>query len=144
MMGISSAIFAMALVALTGLLLWKRVRIARRLAEAFQQCEKIELERSRLERALALREAEEGERFARLEHDLRSSISVIVGFSSILVEEADKHLGPQPPLLLKSASAIQQSARKSLLILEAAAANHLTPQRLPATEMEATSMEGKR
>ena len=138
-MGISSAIFAMALTALSGFLLWNRARIERRLAAAFLQCEKIELERSRLEQALALREAEESERFGRLEHDLRSSISVIVGFSSILVEEADKHLGPHPPMLLKSASAIQQSARKSLLILEAAAANHLTPRRL-----QATSMEGKR
>jgi signal transduction histidine kinase len=120
MISISSAILALSLATLTGFSLWGRIRIARRLEALARHCEKVESERSRLEEALVSSEAEHGERFAHLEHDLRSTISVIVGFASILAEQADGDRAPQPSLVLKSASAIQQSAQKSLRILDAA------------------------
>jgi signal transduction histidine kinase len=121
MMGISSAILALASATLAAFSLWWGIRIGRRHAELTKRCQEAELEKSRLEQALAACEAEHGQHLARLEHDLRSSISVIVGFSSILTEEAEGDHGVQPSLVLKSASAIQQSARKSLQILDAAA-----------------------
>jgi len=71
-------------------------------------------------------------------HDLRSSISVIVGFASILIEQADGDRAPQPSLILKSASAIQQSAQKSLRIIEAA---ELEPQE---RRQQAIAVEGGR
>jgi signal transduction histidine kinase len=120
-MGTSSAILALASATLTAVSLWGRIRIGRCLAELTRRCEETESERSRLEQALAACEAEHGEHLARLEHDLRSSISVIVGFSAILIEQAEGDRSVQPALVLKSASAIQQSAQKSLRILDAAA-----------------------
>jgi signal transduction histidine kinase len=138
MMSISSAILALLLAALTGFSLWGRMRIARRLAALTRHCEKVESEKTALEQALASCEAEHGERFARLEHDLRSSISVIVGFANILTEQAEDDRSPQRSLILKSASAIQQSAQKSLRILDTA---ELEPGESPR---QAIAVEGGR
>jgi signal transduction histidine kinase len=119
-MGISPAILTFAS-AVMGFSLWGRIRIARRLVDLTRRYEAAESQRSKLEQALASCEEEHEERMARLEHDLRSSISIIVGYASILTEQAESGRCPQPGLVLKSASAIQQSAQKSLRILEAAA-----------------------
>jgi signal transduction histidine kinase len=121
MIGISSAIFALASATLTGFCLWGRISIGRRLVVLAGRYKQAESERSRFEQRLAACEAEHGQHLGRLEHDLRSSIGVIVGFSSILIEQAEGDRGVQPSLVLKSARAIQQSAQKSLRILEAAA-----------------------
>jgi signal transduction histidine kinase len=121
MMGISSAIFAWAAATLTGFSLWGRISVGRRLAELTGRYKHAESERSRLERQLAACHAEHGEHLGRLEHDLRSSIGVIVGFSSILIEQAEGGRSVQPSLVLKGANAIHQSAQNSLRILEAAA-----------------------
>lgn len=79
-----------------------------------------ESESDRLEAALALRDLDEQQRFARLEHDLRSALSIIVGFASILKEQAEKNTSLQPALVLKSANAILQAATKTLLVVDAA------------------------
>lgn len=88
-------------------------RIARRLAKA--ECDKV-----RLEQALAIRVSKENERICRLEHDLKSPLGVILGFSSLLQEFAEENPGKLPPVPLKSISGIQQAARKMLQTIEAA------------------------
>jgi len=119
-MCISTAILALVSSALIGWLAWGKVQLLRRLDRLNRQYEQAELEKSDLHRAFAGRASEEAERLSRLEHDLRSSISVIVGFSSLLREFAEKSPNEQPPLLLKGSSAIHQAAEKTLRILDAA------------------------
>ena len=129
LMCISTAILALGSSALIGWLVWARVKLLRRLDRLNQQYEQAELEKSHLHQVFASRASEEVERFARLEHDLRSSISVIVGFSSLLREFAEKSQNEQPALLLKGSSAIHQAAEKSLRILDAAVTSEQANQR---------------
>ena len=96
-----------------------------------------ESESDRLEAALALRDRDEQQRFARLEHDLRSALSVIVGFAAILKEQAEKNTPLQPALVLKSANAIQQAATKTLLVIDAASARECPTQPEEAATVEA-------
>jgi len=107
-MTLASAIIDSAAVLVVALLIWDRMRLKRRLAELSD-----EIENAR---------SEDGEidRFARLEHDLRSTISVIAGFSALIQESLEKDSQPSPSLMLKGASAIQQSTTKALRILESA------------------------
>jgi signal transduction histidine kinase len=120
LMCISTAILALGSSALIGWLVWGRVKLLRRFDRLKQQYEQAELEKSHLHQAFASRANDEAERLGRLEHDLRSSISVIVGFSSLLREFAEKSPNEQPALLLKGSSAIHQAAEKTLRILDAA------------------------
>ena len=99
----------------------ERKRLLQSSAELLRRCEKAELERAMLEDALSRGEREHAERFSRLEHDLRSSISIAVGFASLLKESVSKDSEPQPYLLLKSANGILESISRSLKILDAAA-----------------------
>jgi len=128
-MGILAFILALVSAILIALLLWERIKLLRRVAEMIEQCEKTERERSQTTQTLMSRDRDETERLARLEHDLRSSLSVIVGFSSVLVETLQKDLMNQSMLLLKSANAIHQSATKSLKIIEAVALGEYSPRR---------------
>jgi signal transduction histidine kinase len=112
---------------------WWRVNraIAQRLAKA-------ESDKARLEQALALREREENERICRLEHDLKSPLGAILGFSSLLGEFAEQNHGKLPPVPLKSISGIQQAARKMLQTIEAAVDRKYSHQ-----DREETVAQGK-
>ena len=94
--------------------------------------------KARLEQALALRETEENERISRLEHDLKSPLGVILGFSSLLREFAEENPGKLPPVPLKSIHGIQQAARKMLQTIEAA-----VDGKYPHQDREETVLEGK-
>jgi predicted negative regulator of RcsB-dependent stress response len=129
MTGISMTILVLASGALIGWLAWGKVKLLRRLDHLSRQYQKAELEKTQLREAFANRAGKEMERFSRLEHDLRSSISVIVGFSSLLREQAEKNQKEQASLVLKGSSAIHQAAEKTLRILDAAVASEQTNQR---------------
>jgi len=116
----ASAIFDLIVALIAALLVWDWIMLKRRCAELTERCEKAQMENLRLNQALSVRESGEVERLSRLEHDLRSTISVINGFSALIQESAEKDPSPSPSLLLKGASAIQQSTAKALRILEAA------------------------
>lgn len=101
------------------MVLWRANRKnLRRLASLTAQCEKAESENASLARALSLRAAEEDERFSRLEHDLKSPLGVILGFSSLLLESIE----PNPIEAAgsrKSITAIHKAATKILEIVDA-------------------------
>jgi signal transduction histidine kinase len=139
-MEIAAAILVLISAALVAFLLKARIKLLKRIAELTQQCDKAQLEISQLRQAVSLRDREESDRFSRLEHDLRSSLSGIVGFSSLLKESLEKDSKPETLLLLKSTQAIQQSAAKTLSILEAAAASGRYTQH----HGEKLAVEGKR
>jgi signal transduction histidine kinase len=107
--------------AVIGYLIWERTRLQRRLAALMVQRENVESERLRLEAELASRENQEIRRFGHLEHDLRSALSVTIGFASILGEQMQQRSGEAQTALHKSVSAIQVSAKKTLQILDTAA-----------------------
>jgi|HubBroStandDraft_1064217.scaffolds.fasta_scaffold343563_2 hypothetical protein len=125
----ASVIFDLVAALVAVLLVWDRIKLKRRCAELIRRCEEVQLENLRLHQALSVRESGEVERLSRLEHDLRSTISVINGFSALIQESAEKDLSPSPSFLLKGASAIQQSTAKALRILEAAGQDQHTEQR---------------
>jgi signal transduction histidine kinase len=101
-------------------LVWRTNRqIARRLADLAEQCEKAESDRAGLLRTLSLRDSEENERISRLEHDVKSSLGVILGFSSLLRESAEQDAG-RSSLPLKNINAIHQAATKIVRIIDAA------------------------
>lgn len=132
-MRFSSAILTVSAVGIAGVLFLSRLKMRRQTAELVDRCEKAELEMSRLEQLLSTSVpigasyglgASDGldmDHFGRLEHDLRSTLSVIAGFSALIKESAEKEELPQAEMLLKGASAIQQSASKALRILDTAA-----------------------
>lgn len=109
------------------------IRFRKRIAGQVAQLEQIESEKKRLEEALASSDADGKQRLARLEHDLRSSLSVAVGFASILIEQAEKQSYLEPSLILKSAVAIQKAVRKSLQILDSACLPTCPPAAGPDT-----------
>jgi hypothetical protein len=99
---------------------WRTNRkIMRRLAKLAEQCEMAESENTSLTRTLSLRESEENERIYRLEHDVKSSLGVILGFSSLL-RELVEHDSGTPPVALKNINAIHQAATKILQTIDAA------------------------
>jgi len=128
-MGLLAVILITASAVLIVLLLRARIKLLRRIAALIERCEAAELERSQLKQVLLSRDHQEIERVARLEHDLRSSISGVVGFSSLLREFLEKNPEQQSPLIMKSASAIHQSATRTLMILDAAGAGEPTPHK---------------
>lgn len=73
-----------------------------------------------LVQALAARDSEDHQRMARLEHDLKSPLGALLGFSTLLRELVHDHLQQPPPAILKSVNGIDQAARKMLQIIEAA------------------------
>jgi|SRR5580658_4400700 signal transduction histidine kinase len=100
---------------------WRTKRtIARRLARLAEQCEKAESDKASLARTLSLHESEENERISRLEHDLKSPLGVILGFSSMLRESIEQNPDQLPALPLKSINAIQKAAQKILTTIDAA------------------------
>jgi len=99
---------------------WRTNRkFARRLAKLAEQYEKAESEKASLTQTLSLRESEENERIYRLEHDVKSSLGVILGFSSLL-RELVEHDSGTPPVTLKNINAIHQAATKILQTIDKA------------------------
>jgi signal transduction histidine kinase len=100
--------------------LWHTKRkIVQRLVDLTAQCEKAESDKAGLIRALSLRAHEENERISRLEHDVKSSLGVILGFSTLLMEAVEQD-PRERPLPLKNIQAIRQAATKILQIVDAA------------------------
>jgi signal transduction histidine kinase len=123
-MGIEVALGLFAGAASTiALLIWRRNRrIVRRLANLAAKCDQAESDKASLIRTFSIRNSEEDERFSRLEHDVKSSLGVILGFSSLLRELVEQNPGTAP-LPLKSINGIHQAATKILGTIDAAAKN---------------------
>jgi len=103
------------------LLYWRRSRkIGRRLADLAVQCEKAESDKASLLHALSNGDSQENERISRLEHDVKSSLGVILGFSSLLRELVEHDPGAKA-LPLKNINAIHQAATRILETIDAAA-----------------------
>ena len=81
---------------------------------------KADSDKAALIQELSLHAHQETERISRLEHDVKSSLGVILGFSTLLMEAAEQNQKDQP-LPLKNIQAIRQAANKILQIVEAAA-----------------------
>jgi signal transduction histidine kinase len=86
----------------------------RRLARA-------EAEKTVLKSALSALKGDENGRISRLEHDLKSPLGVIRGFSTLLKEFVDQHSQDLPGFPLRTVNGIDQAAQKMLQIIEAAA-----------------------
>jgi signal transduction histidine kinase len=115
----------------SALLSWRRNRgILRRLADLAAQCDQAESDKASLIQTLAIRNSEEDERICRLEHDIKSSLSVILGFSSLLREMVENDLR-SPPLPLKNINAIHQAATKILKTIDAAVKGRNSPDGQP-------------
>jgi signal transduction histidine kinase len=72
-------------------------------------------------RAESGRKREESDRIARLEHDLKSPLGVILGFAQLLREFAEGQAEKLPALPLRCIGGIDQASRKMLQIIEGAA-----------------------
>jgi signal transduction histidine kinase len=104
------------------LFLWRgNVTLHSRLAEVAARCEQADSENERLRSALSAREAQERGRIFRLEHDLKSPLGVILGFSMLLREYIEGQSEGPPPLPLRSINGIDQAAQKMVRIIESAA-----------------------
>ena len=102
------------------LLWWRRSRkLGRLVTDLAAQCAKAESDKASLTQALSVLDSEENERISRLEHDVKSSLGVILGFSSLLRESIEQDAGA-PSLPLKSINAIHQAATRILQIIDAA------------------------
>jgi signal transduction histidine kinase len=113
------ALFAAASAAIA-LLSWRKNRnLGRRVADLKAKCAEVESEKESLLRTLSVLDSEENERIARLEHDVKSPLGVILGFSALLRESVEQAPGT-PSLPIKSINAIQQAATKILEIIDAA------------------------
>src|ERR1700722_4212867 len=112
------ALFAAASAAIA-LLSWRKNRnLGRRVADLKAKCAEVESEKESLLRALSVLDSEENERIARLEHDVKSPLGVILGFSSLLRESVEQAPGTST-LPLKNINAIHQAATKILEIIDA-------------------------
>jgi signal transduction histidine kinase len=80
-----------------------------------------------LTQALAMRDGEHNQRISRLEHDLKSPLGAILGFSTLLREVVHEDLQDAPPAVLKSVNGIDQAARKMLQMIETAGARNSRP-----------------
>jgi signal transduction histidine kinase len=104
------------------LLLWRsKVKLHARLAELVEHCETADSENERLRSDLSTREDQERGRIGRLEHDLKSPLGVILGFSMLLREYLEGRSEDLPPLPLRSINGIDQAAQKMVRIIESAA-----------------------
>jgi signal transduction histidine kinase len=96
-------------------LAWRsKVRLLARIAE-------LDSENERLRSALIARKDRESGQLYRLEHDLKSPLGVILGFSTLLREYLEGHYKDLPQVPLRSINGIDQAARKMVQIIEAAA-----------------------
>jgi signal transduction histidine kinase len=97
------------------LILWRsKVSLLARIAE-------LDSENERLRSALSASEDRESGQISRLEHDLKSPLGVILGFSTLLREYLEGRHEDLPPVPLRSINGIDQAARKMVQIIEAAA-----------------------
>jgi signal transduction histidine kinase len=104
------------------LLLWRsKGKLHARLADLVEHCEAADLENERLRTDLSAREDQERERIVGLEHDLKSPLGVILGFSMLLREYLEGRSEDLPPLPLRSINGIDQAAQKMVRIIESAA-----------------------
>jgi signal transduction histidine kinase len=104
------------------LLLWRgKGKLHARLADLVEHCEAADLENERLRSDLSTREDQERGRIGRLEHDLKSPLGVILGFSMLLREYLEGRSEDLPPLPLRSINGIDQAAQKMVRIIESAA-----------------------
>jgi signal transduction histidine kinase len=92
-----------------------------RLHELGERCEQADSENERLRNALSARQDQERARILRLEHDLKSPLGVLLGFSMLLREYLEEHSAALPPLPLRSINGIDQAAQKMVRIIESAA-----------------------
>lgn len=111
-------------------------KIERRLADLAAQRDQAESDKASLIRTLSSRKSEEDERFSHLEHDIKSSLGVILGFSSLLRELVERNPGT-PPLPLKNINGIHQAATKILQTIDAAIRGRKSP------DEQAAAMDGK-
>ena len=98
---------------------WKNRSLGRRVADLKAQYAEVESEKAGLLRTIAAQENEENQRIARLEHDVKSPLGVILGFSALLRESVEQAPGTSS-LPLKNINAIHQAATKILEIIDAA------------------------
>jgi len=112
-------LFAAAASAIALLSLRRSRKLGRRVTDLAAQCAKAESDKASLIRTLSILDSEENERISRLEHDVKSSLGVILGFSSLLRESVEQGPGI-PSLPLKNINAIHQAATKILQIIDAA------------------------
>lgn len=111
------------------LYLWRtRASLTRRLAALAERCERAESDKTALESALVALKNEENGRISRLEHELRSPLGVIRGFSMLLNEFVDEHAQDLPKFPLRAVSGIDQAAQRMLQIIEAAANGEPAPR----------------
>lgn len=102
------------------LYLWRTsANLARRVAALKGRCECAESEKRALESALASLKSEENNRISRLEHDLRSPLGVIRGFSTLLKEFVENHAQDLPKFPLRTVNGIDQAVERMLRIIEA-------------------------
>ena len=80
----------------------------------------LDSENERLRNVLSARKDQGNARILRLEHDLKSPLGVILGFSMLLREYVEEHPAGPPALPLRSINGIDQAARKMLRIVESA------------------------
>jgi signal transduction histidine kinase len=112
-------LFAAAASAIALLSLLRSRKLGRRVIDLAAQCAKAESDNASLIRTLSSLDSEENDRISRLEHDVKSSLGVILGFSSLLRESVEKDPGT-PSLPLKNINAIHQAATKILQIVDGA------------------------
>jgi signal transduction histidine kinase len=102
------------------LLLWRRNRkLLRRLEDLAIERDQAESDKASLLGTLSTRNSQEDQRICRLEHDVKSSLGVILGFSSLLREAVERDPGSSP-LPLKNINAIHQAATKILQTIDVA------------------------
>jgi signal transduction histidine kinase len=112
-------LFAAAASAIALLSLRRSRKLGRRVTDLAAQCAKAESDNASLIQTLSLLDSEENERISRLEHDVKSSLGVILGFSSLLRESVEQDPGTRP-LPLKNINAIHQAATKILQVIDGA------------------------
>ena len=102
--------------------LWRgKTTLAARLGGLRDHCQKLDSENQGLIRSLSAHENREKSRIGRLEHDLKSPLGVVIGFSTLIREYLEIHVQQPPPLLLDGINGIDQAAKKMVEIVESAA-----------------------
>ena len=95
--------------------------LTRKLAALTARCEGAISDKAALPNEVSALENEDNGRISRLEHDLRSPLGVIRGFSMLLREFVDNNAQELPEFPLRAVNGIDQAAQRMLQIIEAAA-----------------------